>query len=125
MATTELSDVIGDWVKSRRAAGVAPHDVLEALGLQVSQEAAVDESALWAMVALLVEEHRQRAQPRRRLATADGLTAVVDLVRREFDQRAHIDGRSRPLPSFRRRRRRRTGSLALTPRYGKAFSQPL
>ena len=64
MATTELSDVIGDWVKSRRAAGVAPHDVLEALGLQVSQEAAVDESALWAMVALLVEEHRQRAQPR-------------------------------------------------------------
>ena len=80
--TTELSDVIGDWVKSRRAAGVAPHDVLEALGLQVSQEAAVDESALWAMVALLVEEHRQRAQPRRRLATADGLTAVVDLVRR-------------------------------------------
>ena len=78
----ELSDVIGDWVKSRRAAGVAPHDVLEALGLQVSQEAAVDESALWAMVALLVEEHRQRAQPRRRLATADGLTAVVDLVRR-------------------------------------------
>jgi hypothetical protein len=91
--TVDLWPLISDWVQAKRSAGATPAAVLDSLGLQLTREAATrDEDSVWAMVALVVAEYRQRLEPRRRLKEADTLEHVVQLLR----SRSNVLVRTRP-----------------------------
>ena len=80
--TIDLWPLITDWVQAKRSAGATPAAVLDSLGLQLTREATTrDEDSVWAMVALVVAEYRQRLEPRRRLKEVDTLEHVVQLLR--------------------------------------------
>ena len=80
--TIDLWPLISDWVQAKRSAGATPAAVLDSLGLQLTREATTrDEDSVWAMVALVVAEYRQRLEPRRRLKEMDTLENVVQLLR--------------------------------------------
>ena len=69
-------------MQAKRSAGATPAAVLDSLGLQLTREATTrDEDSVWAMVALVVAEYRQRLEPRRRLKEVNTLEHVVQLLR--------------------------------------------
>jgi hypothetical protein len=74
---SEIWPAVSAWVQERRSLGDRPEDVLALLGLALAHHAdasdgqgaalALDETAMWAQVALLAAEQRRHFPPRKRL----------------------------------------------------------